>query len=222
MLNAVEGVKRKVLWILSKEPKLNKIFSDSMIALLKIRHVNDYIIRSLSVHKAMMMAIECELRKDFEELGEVAFEIMELGNSIASFDDLTADEAKMLHEFFAELNPKKMDSLEVFMSEKLGFKSRKMRDPDSEWSSGFKVLSATMAALRSGSKEDFILEPQRRVEEEEIDNILREYYGSRGYVVEKNDDIISSVIGYMVDKDKESINIAVTNDPQMIIVTVSK
>jgi hypothetical protein len=216
MSDFAEAVKRKVMLILSMEHGLNKILSNSLIVLLKIRRTGNYLVESLGVHNAMMLAIESNLNSDFQKPVGIMHEIMNLGSQVAMFGDLTDDEEKELYEFFTGLNPEKADSLKVFMMESLGIKSpQEMRSPDLFLGDKRKSIAATWAARASGDKESFILKPQRDVTNKELENIIREYYTNRGYEVKESRHC------YMVTKDETDMNVVVTNDPGIIMVVVS-
>jgi hypothetical protein len=175
--NAVKNMKKGVQRILSVNPNLSKVIANSMISLLKIRNIEDYMWQSISISKAMEKAIEFVIRREPEQMDEIVVELLGLVNISATFDKLSDEGVEELMKFFESLHVKPVNTLETFMSQALELEARNAKDPNEFSGSRDKVTIATLASLAGRHKEDFALYPWTPVGTHKINELVEKYYG---------------------------------------------
>ena len=100
------------------------------------------------------------------------------------FQEITDEEAGEVEVFLEELLPKPEETLERYMSDKLGLVAKGSFNPDDYQSTEVKLAAVALAMFNSGNAKDFSLRPPKLIESSRIKEVITKYYADRGYSVE--------------------------------------
>lgn len=188
------------------KPDIEHRVGKTLLALLKVRNLEDFPLRS--------MTVLTELEKDINRNSPSQISLLGTLNAVVgAFPQLTDDEVKIIKEYLNSLLIKRDDTLKQFMAKEFKSKTKEIHDPDEV--SPENKMKVVMGVMRnSGNIEDFKFKSAEKISESKIAEVIMRYYSDRGYSIT---DIEQGV--FSAEKEDRDITITISDSDNMPMVS---
>lgn len=187
-MNRLDYVKEHVGSGLSFLPELQQRVVKTLLALLKVRELEDYDVASFSIIHDLEKEVKTKIQlKEVKEPFGLA--ILHGMRGIAFvFMEATDEETKDIQKYLEGLLSRPKDTLEQYMKQEFGLEAKALYNPDDvpDFLPQEKVRMAFFAMTNSGNKEDFQIIFPEIISDSEIIAVISRYYTERGYSVKED------------------------------------
>ena len=207
MNETISYIEEHVVGDISWQPEVRRAVARTMLALLKIRKVEDYEVKSL----LLLSQLE---KRAIHLRGTNVTSLMETVKASFKCKDLSDDEADEVERILENLVPKQEETLERYMSRELELETEESFNPDRQTTDDGKSAMAMLAMNNSNNLENFQLSPDEDIPDGRISEIVTAYFESQGYILDDKG------VGHTFTKEEERLMVNVSNFGYMIMVSV--
>lgn len=197
---------------------IKRMIVKTMLALLKIRSTNNYELAFLRIMNELEegLKIQAGLTWHLENI----IRLVECKSIAYFFPRISITEAKEIEVYIRGLISWPDDTLERYMADKFKSRSALILDPDCVVDDQLKIAAALRVMTTSLHLENFTLITNERIDSDEIDATIIEYYESRGYALLNKEERPSG--DFIYASKEEDLRVWFTNFGREVLITVKE